>query len=115
MPSTTDSILLSVKKLLGMPEEYDAFDQDIIIHVNTVFANLCQMGVGPENGYSIIDSSATWSDFVGDDKRLEMIKSYTYMKVRLMFDPPTNAALLDSLTRNANELEWRLYTLKGGY
>lgn len=104
-----DSILTSIKKLLGITEEYEHFDTDLIIHINSVFSILTQLGIGPENGFSIIDDTSKWSDFLNDkyDKRLEMIKSYVYMKVKLMFDPPTNSSLLESMTRFTNEFEWR--------
>ena len=104
-----DSILTSIKKLLGITEEYKHFDTDLIIHINSVFSILTQLGIGPENGFSIIDDTSKWSDFLNDkdDKRLEMIKSYVYMKVKLMFDPPTNSSLLESMTRFTNEFEWR--------
>lgn len=104
-----DSILTSIKKLLGITEEYEHFDTDLIIHINSVFSILTQLGIGPENGFSIIDDTSKWSDFLNDkdNKRLEMIKSYVYMKVKLMFDPPTNSSLLESMTRFTNEFEWR--------
>lgn len=104
-----DSILTSIKKLLGITEEYEYFDTDLIIHINSVFSILAQLGIGPKDGFSIRDKTSKWSDFLNDkdDKRLEMIKSYVYMKVKLMFDPPTNSSLLESMTRFTNEFEWR--------
>lgn len=104
-----DSILTSIKKLLGITEEYEHFDTDLIIHINSVFSILAQLGIGPKDGFSIRDKTSKWSDFLNDkdDKRLEMIKSYVYMKVKLMFDPPTNSSLLESMTRFTNEFEWR--------
>ena len=104
-----DSILSSIKKLLGITEEYEHFDTDLIIHINSVFSILTQLGIGPKDGFSIRDKTSEWSDFLNDkdDKRLEMIKSYVYMKVKLMFDPPTNSSLLESMTRFTNEFEWR--------
>ena len=103
-----NSILLSIKKLVGRYGEYDAvFDQDLIIHINTVLSMLTQIGIGPENGFSISDDSSTWSDFIGNDPRLESVKSYVYIKVSLMFDPPNNSALIESMNKIA-ELEWRL-------
>lgn len=104
-----DSILTSIKKLLGITEEYEHFDTDLIIHINSVFSILTQLGIGPKDGFSIRDKTSKWSDFLNDkdDKRLEMIKSYVYMKVKLMFDPPTNSSLLESMTRFTNEFEWR--------
>ncbi len=110
-----ESILLSIKKLLGVDSEYTDFDMDIIIHINTILSNLVQIGIGPKDGFSITDENSTWSDFIGDDVRLEQVKSYVYLKVRLLFDPPTNSTLIDSINKNARELEWRLYIQKGGY
>ena len=104
------SILTSIKKLLGVAEEDTSFDQDIIIHINTVFAILAQLGVGPANGFSIEDDSAIWSDYLGNATNLELVKSYIYMKVRSMFDPPTSSILADAMNKNISELEWRINT-----
>ena len=113
---TTDSILDSIKKLLGMPSCYDAFETDIIMHINTVFANLAQMGVCPDDkGFQITDNSTTWSEFTNDDILMNNVKTYVYLKVRLIFDPPANATLVDSINSQIDELEYRLYTQKGGY
>lgn len=103
-----DSILTSIKKLLGIAEEYEQFDADIIMHINTVFMILNQMGVGPKEAFSISDSSSTWDEFTNDSD-FEAVKSYVYMKVRLMFDPPLSSAVTEAINRNINELEWRLY------
>ena len=104
------SILTSIKKLLGIAEEDTSFDQDIIMHINTVFAILSQLGVGPANGFSIEDDSAIWEDYLGNATNLELVKSYIYMKVRSMFDPPTSSILADAMNRNISELEWRINT-----
>lgn len=101
------SILTSIKKLLGIDVEYDAFDQDIIMHINTVFMSLNQFGVGPKKVFRIQNDEATWSDFVGEDSDFESVKSYIYLKVRLLFDPPTNSFLIDSINNQIKELEWR--------
>lgn len=104
-----DSILTSIKKLLGIGEDYEHFDADIIMHINSVLMILTQLGVGPAEGFSIQDKTKTWTDFLGDDStQLEGVRSYVYMKVRLMFDPPTSSAAIESMTRLANEFEWRL-------
>ena len=103
-----DSILTSIKKLLGITEDYEHFDQDIIMHINSVFMILTQMGIGPADGFRIEDDSAIWSDFTSDLKVLESVKSYIYLKVRLLFDPPTSSSVLDSTNRLISELEWRL-------
>lgn len=102
------SILTSVKKLLGIDDEYKHFDVDIIIHINSVFAVLTQLGVGPSEGFSIIDEYATWDEYFQDGPHLEMVKTYMYMKVRLMFDPPTASSVLSAMERQITELEWRL-------
>lgn len=102
------SILTSIKKLLGIAEEDTSFDQDIIMHINTVFAILAQLGVGPEGGFSIEDDSAVWGNYLGNAINLELVKSYIYMKVRSMFDPPTSSILADAMNKNISELEWRI-------
>ena len=103
-----DSILTSVKKMLGISEEYEHFDPDIIMHINSVFMVLTQLGVGPAEGFKIEDKAAVWSDFILDTTMLEAVKSYMYLKVRLLFDPPLSSAVLDSMNRLISELEWRL-------
>lgn len=104
-----DSILTSIKKLLGIMEEYDHFDPDIIVHINMALSTLTQLGVGPEAGFMIEDDSATWSDFIpSDNKRLEFVKTYVYLKVRVVFDPPQSSSVLESINRTISELEWRL-------
>ena len=101
-----ESILNSTKKMLGITPEYEHFDPDIIMHINSVFVILNQLGVGPENVYSITDASQTWDEFI-DDAQINMVKSYMYMKVRLMFDPPTGS-VQEAMNRQISELEWRL-------
>lgn len=104
-----ESILTSIKKLLGISAEYEHFDQDLVMHINSVFMTLNQLGVGPEEGFSISDEDAIWSDFLKDKKLLEAVKSYMYLKVRLLFDPPASSTVMESMNRLANEFEWRLY------
>ena len=103
-----DSILTSIKKLLGIEEEYTQFDSDIIMHINTVFLNLTQLGVGPAEGFLIEDDSATWDDFIGDSSQLQAVKTYVYLKVKLLFDPPLSSSVTESINRIISELEWRL-------
>nr|DAP82061.1 MAG TPA: hypothetical protein [Caudoviricetes sp.] len=104
-----NGILTSVKKLLGIAEEYKHFDEDIIVHINSVFMILTQLGVGPSEGFSINDESAVWTDFIGEDnKNFQSVKTYVYMKVKLIFDPPLSSAVLESMNRTISELEWRL-------
>lgn len=104
----TDSILDSMKKLLGISNDYNHFDQDIIIHINTAFMSLRQIGVGPKEGFAIHGSEETWGDFLHDMKTLESVRTYLYLKVRLIFDPPTNSAVVEIFNKNINEIEWRL-------
>lgn len=104
----TDSILDSMKKLLGISNDYNHFDQDIIIHINTAFMSLRQIGVGPKEGFAIHGSEETWGDFLLDMKTLESVRTYLYLKVRLIFDPPTNSAVVEIFNKNINEIEWRL-------
>lgn len=103
-----DSILTSVKKLLGITEEYTQFDSDIIIHINSVFAILHQLGVGPKKPFSITDKKSTWSDFIQDEDSIESVKTYVVMKVKLYFDPPQTGPATDALNNLVSELEWRL-------
>lgn len=103
-----ESILTSVKKMLGIAEEYTHFDADLIIHINTVFNVLTQLGVGPSEGFYIEDDTYVWSDFTNDAVRLQMVKSYMGMKVKLLFDPPTSSAVMEATNRMVSELEWRL-------
>lgn len=103
-----DSILTSIKKMLGIAEEYTPFDIDIILHINSVFMILNQLGVGPAAGFRIEDDSATWSDFTEDKLDVEAVKSYIYLKVRLLFDPPSSSAAMESINRLISEFEWRL-------
>lgn len=103
-----ESILTSIKKLLNLSEEYTPFDTDIIMHINTVFNILNQLGIGPE-GFRIEDDIATWSSFLKDDvSELESVKTYIYLKVKLMFDPPLNSSILESTKQLIAELEWRI-------
>lgn len=104
-----DSILTSIKKLLGVSEEYTHFDPDIIMHINSVFMILTQMGVGPANGFRIEDETAKWTDFITDEDKLEGVKSYIHLKVKLLFDPPLSGAVKESTNQLISELEWRLY------
>ena len=105
-----DSILATIKKMLGLATEYTPFDQDIIVLINSQFMALHQLGVGPQDnkGFSINDYSAKWSDFLGDEINLNSVKQYIYMKVRMVFDPPGNSFVMDALKQQCQEIEWRL-------
>ena len=104
-----ESILTSIKKLLGIQEDYEHFDADIIMHINSVFMILTQLGVGPDEGFSIVDKFSTWEEFVSDMTKIEAVKSYVHLKVRLLFDPPASSAVMESINRMISEFEWRLY------
>lgn len=103
-----ESILTSIKKLLGITEEYEHFDSDIIMHINAVLMGLTQMGVGSSSGFFIRGNTETWSDFLGDRIDLEAVKTYVYLKVKLLFDPPTSSSHQESINRSISEIEWRL-------
>ena len=104
-----DSILTSIKKLLGIQEEYDCFDTDIIIHINSVFAILTQIGLGPEGGFVILDKTAVWTDFLPqNDPRFAMVVSLVGLRVKLLFDPSASSVVVDSMNKQIAELEWRI-------
>ena len=103
-----ESILTSIKKLLGISEEYEHFDADLIMHINSVFMILTQLGVGPSEGFRITDESEIWTDFISEPARIDLVKSYMYLKVNLLFDPPSSSAVIESMNRMINEFEWRL-------
>ncbi len=102
-----DSILLTIKKMLGLTEDYKHFDIDIITDINMSLNILCQLGVGPQDGFIITGEDEVWSDFI-DDKRLEMVKTYIYLKVKKIFDPGTSTAMNTAADAQIKELEWRL-------
>ena len=103
-----DSILTSIKKMLGITEEYTHFDTDIIIHINTVFMALNQLGVGPSSGFKIEDNGKLWMDYISEDDDLEAVKTYIYLKVKLLFDPPLSSSVIEVMKQSIAELEWRL-------
>lgn len=103
-----ESIFESIKSLLGPDASYDVFDQDILIHINTAISVLTQLGVGPAGGFIVTGPDETWQDFIGDDKALQMVKSYIYMKVKMIFDPPANSSVLSAYQEACKEYEWRL-------
>lgn len=106
------SILTSTKKLLGIEASYTAFDLDVITHINSAFSTLNQLGIGPEDGYAIEDASATWDAFFGTNLRYSSIKSYVFLSVRLLFDPPATSYLIESLKAQKLEYEWRLNVVR---
>lgn len=105
----SESILTSIKKLIGMTEDYDAFDTDIIIHINSVFMILNQLGVGPSKPFRIIDKNDLWAEFLSeDDKNFDAVKTYVYLKTKIVFDPPSSSIIMQAMKEAINELEWRL-------
>lgn len=111
----TESILTGIKKLIGPREEDIAFDTDIIIHINSALFRLNQLGVGPPEGFSISDKTSVWSDFIGTRKDLEGVKTYVYLKVKLVFDPPQAGYLVEAIKEQIKELEVTLnWQAEGG-
>ena len=110
----TDRILESVKKVLGIAPEYLAFDQDIVIHINSAFSVLHQLGVGPDEPFMIEDETATWTEFLGTERGVNSVKSYVYLRVRLLFDPPATSFALGAMEKQIEELGWRISTYMEG-
>lgn len=106
--TVSESILTSVKKSLGISEEYEHYDSDIILCINTALNILYELGLRPEP-FVIHDSSETWDDYFKDYKKIEMVKTYIFQKVKLMFDPPQNGQLIEAINRNLDELTYRIY------
>lgn len=103
-----ESILTSIKKMLGIEEDYEYYDADITTHINAVFLILAQLGVGPSEGFAIVDKSQTWEEFIAEAEKLGTVKSYMYLKVRLLFDPPVNGTTVESMKSMISEYESRL-------
>lgn len=104
------SILISTKKILGVASDYLVFDQDILTHINSAFSTLAQLGVGPPEGFMIEDDTSVWTDFIDMtvDPQYNAVKSYVFLRVRQLFDPPTTSYLIAATERQIQELEWRL-------
>lgn len=103
-----ESILTSIKKLLGIEESCEHFDVDLIMHINSVISILSQLGVGSSKGLRIEDKSTTWNELISDNTDLEYVKTYVYLKVRLLFDPPLSSSVMNSINQIISELEWRI-------
>lgn len=103
-----ESILMSIKKMLGPAAEHEHFDTDIIIHINSVFMDLKDFGIGPSDGFEIEDETTLWTDYIPNVKLLSAVKSYMYLRVRLLFDPPQSSAVIDTMQRDIDKWEWRL-------
>jgi len=106
-----DSILKSTKKVLGLDEGYTHFDLDVLTHINTAFYTLHQMGIGPDEGFHVDDETATWSSYTlmaGSEPSIAGVRTYIYLKVRMLFDPPQTSFLIASMEKQIAEHEWRL-------
>lgn len=103
-----DSILTTIKHMIGPSETYDYFDTDLIVHINSALATLHQLGVGPDAGFAITGVTETWGDFLGTDPCLNSVKDFIYLQCRLAFDPPQNSAILASIKEQISELTWRI-------
>lgn len=110
----SDSILTSTKKILGLADDYTVYDLDVITLINAAFSTLNQLGIGPEEGFAIEDKAATWDTFLGADPRLNSVKQYVALKVRLMFDPPETSYVLAAMEKQIQEYEWRLNVVREG-
>lgn len=110
----TDSILTSVKKNLGIDENYEVFDPDITIYINSAFSTLSQLGVGPTEGFMIEDKTATWTTLLGTDPRLNAVKTYVQLRVKALFDPPQTAYLVEAVKQQIQEHEWRINVFMEG-
>lgn len=108
MSEAIESILTSTKKMLGIQEDYTHFDPELITHINSVFMRLYQLGVGPSLPFIVVDEDDTWNDFLEDKTNLEAVKSYMYLKVRLLFDPPATSFVLENFQKMIDEYEWAL-------
>lgn len=106
--ASADSILTRTKKLLGIEADYPVFDVDIITHINTAFSTLSELGIGPATGFSIEDDQALWVQFLEDKPYLNQVKTYVYLKVRLLFDPPATSFAIEAIKNQIAEFEWRL-------
>lgn len=102
------SILTSIKLLLGISADDISFDQTIIMHINSVFMILNQMGIGPDKGFKIEDKTTDWDEFISDKDKMDDVKTYIYLKVKQVFDPPLSSAVMEANKSMINELEWRL-------
>lgn len=102
------SILNTVKKTLNLPADIDDFDPDIILHINSVFSTLNQLGIGPSDGFQIEDDAVEWDSYLNGDLRLNNVKSYMFLRVRMLFDPPGTSFLLAAFEKQIAELEWRI-------
>lgn len=103
-----ESILMSIRKLVCGNSYADHFDEDLLMHINSCFSILMQLGVGPTDGFIVTDETQTWTDFTNDTKELNMVRTYVTLKVKSIFDPPLTSSVLEAMNRQISELEWRL-------
>lgn len=108
MTTGSDSILATIKKMLGLDDNYEAFNTDVIVFINAAMMTLQQIGVGPVEGFTVTDLTQTWSDFLPEGKMMEAVKTYIYLSVKMTFDPPANSFVMDAMKSQKEELEWRL-------
>lgn len=108
MDRITDSILVSIKKMLGLDDDYTPFDMDVLVHINSALMTLCQMGVGPKEGFEVKDYDQTWHDFLVNDVMLNAVKTWVYLQVKMLFDPPANSFVMDAYKTQAEQILWRL-------
>lgn len=107
-----DSILTGTKQSLGITEEVTNFDAELTMHINSVFADLNQLGIGPDNGYQMANKDDTWDELIGEDSRYNQVKSYVFMRVRMLFDPPSLGYLITAYEKMIKEAEWRINTAR---
>ena len=107
-----ESILASIKKLIGIEDTETYFDSDIVTGINSAFSSLNQIGIGPDDGFSISDNTKIWSDYLTDVRTLELVKSYVHLKAKLLFDPPSSSSIIDIINKEISEFEWRLNIIK---
>lgn len=105
---TEHSILISTKKMLGIDKSYEPFDPEIVMHINGVLSTLTQLGIGPDEGFHITGDSETWTDFMGEDNRLNNVRTYVFLSVRLVFDPPNSGYGVTAIQEQLKELTWRI-------
>ncbi len=110
----TESILDSVKKVIGFDPSYTVFDLDVLMHINSVFSDLSDLGIGPTGGYSITDSTSQWSAFIGSDETLNRVKTYMFLRVKMIFDPPISGFAIDAMNKQIEQLEWRISVKREG-
>lgn len=108
----SESILDSIKKLIGIEDTETYFDSDIVTGVNSAFSSLNQIGIGPDDGFSISDNTKVWNDYLTDVRTLELVKSYVHLKTKLLFDPPSSSSIVDIINKEISEFEWRLNVIK---